>query len=74
MKEDRRREQLEREAQGRTVQPVVPAEELAARRRWEDDINVTGPIEVTADPGGGILEQDRHKRRRAELVSDEIAD
>ena len=35
---------------------------------------MAGPIEVAADLGGGILEENSHKRIKTELVSAETAD
>ena len=67
-KEDRRREQLERETQGRLVQPVVLAEELSERRRRG---HATGPVnDMAAASESGVdgLLQDSPKRRRTELL------
>ena len=63
-REDRRRE-LDREAQDRTVQPVVPAEELADRRHRKHTMSVVGHL-------GDASEQGDNKRR-TEVVSSEDA-
>lgn len=53
-REDRRRGQLEREAQGRTVKPVVLADELAARRHREHAMAAVGGMKVAAEPGSVV--------------------
>ena len=62
-REDRRRE-LDREAQDRTVQPVVPAEELADRRHRKHTMAAVGHLR-------DAIEQGDNKRRRTEVVSSE---
>lgn len=44
---------MEREEQGRTVQPVVPAEELVARRHRESAMATVGFIGARRRPEGG---------------------
>ena len=52
-KEDRRREQLERETQGRHVQPVILAEELSERR---GRAHATGPVsDMEAASESGVV-------------------
>ena len=65
-KADRRREQLERETQGRHVQPVVLAEELSARRRRVHATGQVSDIEASSELGEDVLTQGSPKRRRTE--------
>ena len=67
-KEDRRREQLERETQGRHVQPVSLAEELSARRRRVHATGTVSDIVAASELGEDVLTQGSPKRRRAELL------
>ena len=67
-KEDRRREQLERETQGRHVEPVVLAEELSARRRRAHATGTVSDMEAASESGVDVLTQGSPKRRRAELL------
>ena len=66
-KENRRREQQEKETQGRHVQPVVLAEELAEQARREHAMAILGTLEDTAVQG-------TQKRRRLELMHAEVTD
>ena len=67
-KEDRRREQLERETQGRHVQPVVLAEELSARRRRVHATGTVSVMEAASEMGEDVLTQGSPKRRKTELL------
>ena len=65
--EDRQRDQLERETQGRHVQPVVLAEELADRRRRA---HATGPVtdrEAEREDVAVARSEGDHKRRKTGL-------
>ena len=66
-KEDRRREQLERETQGRHVQPVVLAEELSERRRREHATGTVSLMAAASESEVDGLTQGSPKRRRTEL-------
>ena len=73
-KEDRRRKQLERETQGRHVQPVVLAEELSERR---GRAHATGPVsdmEAASESGVGVPSQGSPKRRKTELLLGGVRD
>ena len=75
--DDRRREQLVREAQGRTVQPVIPAKKLAARpsttagARQEHSSTAEDDRLDMGDLGGNTPEKGAQKRRRVELMHTE---
>ena len=67
-KADRWREQLERETQGRHVQPVVLAEDLSAGRRRVHATGQVSDIEAASELGEDVLTQGTPKRRRTELL------
>ena len=67
-KEDRRREQLERETQGRHVKPVVLAEELSERRRQAHATGTVSDMEAASESGVGVTSQGSPKPRRTELL------
>ena len=66
-KEDRQRDQLERETQGRHVQPVVLAEELAERRRRAHATDPVTDREAGREDGEDARSEGSHKHRNTGL-------